>query len=185
MIEHPKEPRIPPLPAAEWRPSARELLATVTVSGAVPNIFSTLVRAEGLTRRLLPFGGKLLNGKLPRRDREILVLRTAWNCQADYEWSKHALIALDVGLTQDEVDRVPLGATEEWSKLDSTLLTAADELHTDCCISDTTWALLADHYDTQQLIELPMLVGQYHLIAMTLNSLGVPLDSDDLPHLPR
>ena len=63
-----------------------------------------------------------------------------------------------------------------WSPFDSTLLEAADELHADWCISDAIWAALAAVYDTQQLIELPMLVGQYHMVAMTLNSLGVQLD---------
>ena len=41
---------------------------------------------------------------------------------------------------------------------------------------DATWAALAEVYDIPQLIEVPMLVGQYHLVAMTLNSLGVQLD---------
>ena len=63
-----------------------------------------------------------------------------------------------------------------WTDFDATLLRAADELHADQCISDDTWAALAARYDTQQLIELPMLVGHYHLVAMTLNTLGVQID---------
>jgi hypothetical protein len=43
-------------------------------------------------------------------------------------------------------------------------------------VSDATWSELADRYDTEQLIEIPMLVGHYHLVAMTLNILGVALD---------
>jgi hypothetical protein len=43
-------------------------------------------------------------------------------------------------------------------------------------LSDGTWADLAATYNIEQLIELPMLVGHYHLVAMTLNSLGVQLD---------
>ena len=35
---------------------------------------------------------------------------------------------------------------------------------------------LAARYDERQLIELPMLVGHYHLVAFTLNSLGVQLE---------
>lgn len=60
--------------------------------------------------------------------------------------------------------------------MDAGLLRAADELHRDACIGDPTWAALARRYDTEQLIEVPMLVGHYHLVAMTLNSLGVQLD---------
>jgi 4-carboxymuconolactone decarboxylase len=169
-------PRISPLPADERSPSAQALLEGVSVAGAEANIFTTLIRAEGLTRKWLPFGGKLLSGKIPARERELLILRTGWNCQAEYEWAQHVIIGLAAGLTQEEIDRIPSGDGAGWNEFDSALLRAADELHGDCCISDETWAVLAAHYDTQQLIELPMLIGHYHMIAMTLNSLGVQID---------
>jgi hypothetical protein len=38
--------------------------------------------------------------------------------------------------------------------------------------------VLASHYQVDQLIELPMLVGHYHMAAMTLNALGVRLDDE-------
>ncbi len=63
-----------------------------------------------------------------------------------------------------------------WSTLDATLLRAVDELHDDACISDDTWAVLAAHYDERQMIELPMIIGHYHMLAFTLNSLGVQLE---------
>ena len=148
----------------------------MTVAGSEANIFATLVRAEGLTRRWLPFGGKLLNGKIPPRDREVLILRTGWNCGSEYEWAQHVVIGRSAGLTDEEIARIPAGPGGDWREFDSNLLRAADELHEECCITDATWSALADVYDTKQLIELPMLVGHYHMVAMTLNSLGVQLD---------
>ena len=177
MASRPTSPRIPPLPAGERSPSAQALLEGVSVAGSEANIFTTLVRAEGLTRRWLPFGGKLLAGKLPARDRELLILRTGWNCQAEYEWAQHVVIGRQAGLDDEEITRVPAGPSHPgWSSADRLLLTAADELHDHWCIDDETWAALAGHYDEQQLIELPMLVGHYHMVAMTLNTLGVQLD---------
>jgi alkylhydroperoxidase family enzyme len=45
------------------------------------NIFSTLARHRDLFRAWLPFGGALLGGGvLPARERELLILRTGWNC---------------------------------------------------------------------------------------------------------
>ena len=46
----------------------------------------------------------------------------------------------------------------------------------DARISDDTWAALSERYNEQQLIEVPMLVGHYHMVAYTLNTLGVPLE---------
>ena len=61
---------------------------------------------------------------------------------------------------------------EGWTKLEAAMLRAADELHADAC-TDDTWALLAAHLTERQLIEVPVLVGQYHLVGYMLNSLGV------------
>lgn len=176
----PIEPRIPPLPEDEQDDQARELLAQAGVQpvGAA-NIFTTLVRHPGLFRRWLPFGGKLLAGKLPARDRELLILRTGWNCRSDYEWAQHVRIARASGLADDEIARVQAGPdAPDWSGDDATLLRAADELHADAVLSDATWAALAARYDQRQMIEVPMVVGHYHLVAYTLNSLGVQVEDD-------
>jgi alkylhydroperoxidase family enzyme len=169
-------PRIPPLAPGERSTQDQELLDGVAPPLRDANIFTTLVRAPGLFRRWLPFGGKLLAGKIPARDRELLILRTAWNCGADYEWGHHVAIGLASGLTREEIDRVPEGPTATWPSSDAVLLQAADELHRDYRLSDATWESLGQRYDTQQLVELPMLVGHYHLVAMTLKSLGVELE---------
>ena len=172
MAARPSSPRIPPLPAAEQTDAQRELLAGLALPAA--NIFGTLVRHPGLFRRWMPFGGKLLSGKIPARERELLILRTGWNCLSEYEWAQHVLIGRSSGLSDDEIERVKAGPDDPaWDPFDATLLRAADELHADACVTDATWAVLADRYDEHQLIELPMLVGQYHLVAFTLNSLGV------------
>lgn len=171
-------PRIPPLPVDERDEQARELLAGVRVADApAANIFATLVRHPGLFRRWLPFGGKLLAGKLPARDRELLILRTAHHCRADYEWGQHRLIGLKAGLSEEEIEHVLKGPDAEgWDPFDAALLSAADELHEQARISDPTWEELATRYDERQLIEVPMVVGHYHLVAFTLNSLGVELE---------
>jgi alkylhydroperoxidase family enzyme len=177
----PASPRIPPLPSAEQDEQARELLSGVQIPDApdapAANIFATLVRHPGLFRRWLPFGGKLLAGKLPARERELLILRTGWLCQAEYEWAQHRGIGLSVGLSEEEIERVREGPDAPgWDEFDAVLLRAADELHGGARIGDGTWEALAARYDERQLIEVPMLVGHYHMVAFTLNSLGVPLE---------
>lgn len=178
------EPRIAPLTEEELDQQQRDLVASVggpAAGAGALNIFLTLVRHPGLFRRWLPFGGKLLTGKLPDRDRELLILRTAVNCAAPYEWAQHVKIGRAAGLTDSEIERIKEGAVV-WEGLDAALLRAADELHESSAVTDATWAELAQHYDERQLIEVPMVVGHYHLVAFTLNALRVqvePADSDD------
>ena len=174
-------PRIAPLSPDEQDDQARELLGGVRVAGAdrapAANIFATLVRHPGLFRRWMPFAGKLLVGKLPARDRELLILRTGWLCGAEYEWGQHKLIAQALDVPDEEIERVKAGPEAEgWDEFDAALMRAADELHADAEISDATWGALASRYDERQLIEVPMLIGHYHMVAFTLNSLGVQLE---------
>jgi 4-carboxymuconolactone decarboxylase len=175
MSSRPASPRIAPLAPADRDEQATALLAQAGAPDRPAlNIFATLVRHPGLFRRWLPFGGKLLAGRLPARDRELLILRTGWRCRSEYEWGQHTVIGRAAGITDEELRRIEEGPDASgWAGLDATLLRAADELHDDGCISDATWAGLAAAYDERQLIEVPMLVGQYHLVAFTLNSLGV------------
>lgn len=181
-------PRVPPTSPEEREPRTEELLAGMMrrPDGTDLNIFATLAHHPKLLKRWSQFGGTLLfGGRLPPRDRELLILRTAWLCGAEYEWGQHVLIGESVGLTQDDIERIPLErVSDDWSANDRNLLTAADELHADSCISDATWEKLAASYDTQQLIEICMIVGQYHLVAFTLNSLEVEPEPG-LPEFPQ
>src|SRR2546422_8915497 len=86
----PQTPRIPPLGDDEMNEETSALLDEVRLPNAeAVNIFATLVRHPGLFRRWMPFAGKLLAGKLPARDRELLILRTALRCQSPYEGGLH------------------------------------------------------------------------------------------------
>ena len=153
--------------------------------GTEMNLFATLAHHPKLLKRWAAFGGTLLfAGALPPRDREILILRTAVHCGAEYEWGQHVGIGMSAGLTEDEIARIAGDDRAGWSETEAALLDAADELHTEFVISDATWQRLAAVYDERQLIEVCMVVGQYHLVAFTLNSLGVEPEPG-LPEIPK
>jgi len=174
-------PRVAPLPVAEIDAEIRERLG----SGPVLNIFRTLANHPKLMKRWLVFGNHVLGrSTLAPRERELVILRIGWLCRSGYEWGQHVRIALGSGLSQGEIDRIPQGASDAgWSDLDGALLRATDELHADAFISNATWAALSTHLDTQQLMDLIFTVGQYNLVSMALNSLGVQPEPG-LPELP-
>ncbi len=70
-----------------------------------------------------------------------------------------------------------------WSAFDATLLRAADELHAGRFIQDATWKALAGRYDVSQPLEVVFTVGNYTVLAMFHNSVGLPLE-DGIKGLP-
>lgn len=143
------------------------------------NIFGTLGNHPDLLRRWLVFAAHVLSkNTLSPRDRELLILRTGWNCRSRYEFGQHVLIARECDISDDEIDRVALGPDAEgWDDADRLLLVAADELHHHSSLTDATWGALAARYGTEQILDLIATVGNYHLVAMFLNSARVQLDA--------
>lgn len=147
-------------------------------SGEPLNIFSTLARHPKLMKRWMVFAAHVLSkNTLSPRDRELLILRVGWRCQAPYEWGQHVIIGEACGISRHEIEAIAAGPTDPtWSAFDATLLRAADELHDDSRLSDTTWAALGQRYSDEQMIDVIFTVGNYHIVSMFLNSAGVQLD---------
>ena len=183
------EPRIPPIDPADADDDVRGILAFEPPGLGSKlgdnNIFATLAGHPDLFKAWLPFGGALLTASsLSDRDREIVILRVAVDCDCSYEWGQHVKIAALVGMSREEIDRVPAGAEAPgWTPHEAALIRAADELCERSVVSDGTWAALAETYDDRKLIEVTMLAGHYAMLAGALNSFGVQLD-DGLESLP-
>ena len=173
------EPRVQPLAIEELSDETLSTLGRQRDDDApLLNIFATLAHHPKLLKRWLVFGNHVLaKSTLPAREREVVILRIGWLCQAEYEFGQHTAIGKQTGLSEDEIKRITEGPDAEgWSKLDGLLLRAVDELHADSIVGDATWKGLSEHLNTEQLIDLVFTVGQYNLVSMALNTLGVQLE---------
>jgi 4-carboxymuconolactone decarboxylase len=176
------EPRLKPRSAAE-DPRLAELYAKGLngPDGEPLNIFGTLAHHPDLLKRWLVFAAHVLSkNTLPERDRELLILRTGWNCRSRYEFSQHVVIGLRCGISAAEMEKVKAGPDAGWSAHDRLLIVAADELHERSTLDGGMWSALAAVYSSEQMLDLIATVGNYHLVAMFLNSTGVQLD-DGIP----
>lgn len=142
------------------------------------NLIRTLSHHRPLMEAWGPFGGYILRGStLPDRDREIVILRTAWLNEAEYEWGHHARAARAAGMTDEEIRNVAVGENAgPWTSFERYLLRAATELHRRSAISERTWAFLKARYSDQQMIDLIFTVGQYRMVSMALRSIRVEPD---------
>ncbi len=161
-------------------PRLGELFAKgLTGPGGDPlNIFGVLGNHPDMLKRWLVFATHVMSkNSLSPRDRELLILRTGWNCRSRYEWGQHVAIARECGLSDAEIEAVKSGVDHEgWSSHDRMLMLAADELHQHQSLSEHSWNALTNAYSTEQVLDVIATVGNYHLVAMFLNSTGVQLD---------
>ncbi len=182
MTERPTEPRIAPvdLAADDVDPELAQLLSSVLTSDGTPlNVFGTLGQHPKLLKRFNLLAGFLLNkGILPPREREVVILRIGWNAQAKYEFGQHTVIGKRVGLTDTEIAALTKAPdAHAWSSDDAALIALCDELAEDDCVSDETWARLAQRWSDAELVELLVVAGMYRLVSGFLNSAGVQLEN--------
>ena len=185
--------RLDPIPPGDWPEEMRDAIAALRPANArhpFPardpdrpkglNVLGTFARHPALARAFHTFNGHILFATtISVRQRELLVLRVAELRHCEYAWAQHAVLAADVGLTDEEVAWIKDGPDAPgWSDLDRALLSAADELVADARIADATWVTLAEELDEQQLMDVVFTVGAYDLLAMALRSFDVELDDD-------
>ncbi len=181
------EPRLAPLMESEWTQRQANFLNPLKDdNGKILNVFATLARHPKLVEEYSPFIWYILREQtLPARDREILILRIGWLCQAEYEFGQHRITGKRAGLTEEEILRITRGPDEPgWTEVESALLRAADELFHDAIIADATWKALSRHYDEKQLMDVVFTVGQYNMVSWMLNSFGVQLE-EGVPGFPK
>ena len=163
---------------ATMQAADREIVEKNSMNGQIFNIFKVLAHHPALVKRWTPFAGHVLSKQtLPFRDRELLILRIGWLNQAEYEFAQHELIARKGGISDTDITRLKDGPKAAgWSEKEGALLQVADDLFENSVVSDETWESLSKHYSIEQLMDAVFTVGQYNLVSMALNSLGVQLD---------
>ena len=166
--------RIAPLSADEFTDEQKALVG----DWHHLNFSRVLVRHPGMYRVFLPLLDRLIRGStLPPRDREILCIRTLALGGDVYEGHHHVTIARKAGMTEAEIEAARTGDAG-LSQFDQCLVTAAEELVRQQCVSDPTWACLAERYSRQQLMEAVFLVGCYSIMAMITRSFGIEVEQD-------
>jgi alkylhydroperoxidase family enzyme len=163
--------REPPLRAARIDPVPGTEIAVTRTLQRHPKLNQARTPRANFVNRVSP---------LSPRHREMLILRTGWDCQSEYEWAQHVGRvgrARDYGLDPAKIAEGPAAAG--WDPFESTILRAADELYRDTGISDATWSALAAKFDTASMISAVFTASSYRATSMSLNAFGVQLEPGD------
>ena len=118
-------------------------------------------------------GGSSLNGGL----RELAILATAHELKQKYEVSHHTEAALRVGVPPEKVAAVgPGGSLDILTPAERCAVEFARQVaHTRTC-DDAMFERMQSLFSTEQIIDLVLTTGWYHLCAVILGSLQVELE---------
>ena len=176
-------PRLEPL-SPPYSPEVEEQLGRWMPPGAAIaplRLFRTMMIHEQLSSRMRPLGAGILGSgaTVPARLREVMIDRTCALTGAEYEWGVHAAaFGAGVGLTEEQLHSTVLGSASDacWEPLEAAVMELADELHHTSSISQSLWERLAGALEPEQVIELIVTAGWYHVIAYLCNGIAIDLE---------
>jgi 4-carboxymuconolactone decarboxylase len=145
-------------------------------------LFRTLYVNDELASRMRPLGAGILgpSAKVPPPLREVMIHRTCALTGAEYEWGVHVMgFGKPLGFTDEQLDSTVGGAWSDscWNPDQAAVFRLADELHETSEVSDELWVTLEAHFDHEQILELLVTAGWYHVIGYVCN--GVRLKRED------
>ena len=151
-------------------------LDRIMPKGMAPlTLFTTLARNPRVFGRFMA-GGLLDKGTLTLRQRELVIDRACALCGCEYEWGVHvALFGERVGFGAAEQAAIVREGPESpvWSGDERLILRLVDSLHDTARIPEPLWAKLAQQFTSEQLIELIVLAGLYHMVSFVANGLAL------------
>jgi AhpD family alkylhydroperoxidase len=150
------------------------------------NVYRALANAEQVFTSWMVAGDAALTSPvLPRRLRELIVLRTAYLMDCAYELGQHRDVAQTVGVDSDSIDALTSESDWQTGDFDPTelaVLQLTTELVTTRRVVPELFERVHTALGSEATIEALMVINRYAGLALMLNALDV--DLDDTARLP-
>jgi len=145
----------------------------------VGNIFRTLANAPNLLRRFNALGGELRNGtQLDPKLRELALMTVGRLTDAEYEFTHHWNISLQVGVKREQLEHLAQFETSPlFNDHERAVMRYAVEATRDVKVSDEVFSGLRGFLDDRRIMELVMNVAFYNAVVRILVPCGVELES--------
>ena len=149
------------------------------------HVFGQLVRSPDVAEVFIPYWvATKTRLNFTVREQELIILRTACIYGCDYVWGHHVPVALEAGMTEEEILQVPLTIDEmTLPEKEKVLLLATDDITAQANVSEKTWEQLNAHYSEAQILDIITIVSQYVLFNSVNNIFGIRLENDSMPSL--
>ena len=112
----------------------------------------------------------------PRR-RELVILTVARSMQNRYVWDQHVPMAIDGGLTREEIDAIVAGKTTPFSS-DETALLEYVRAFVRGSVDEERHERLHRDYSSREIVSVGFLAGEYLRICRMLDAWDIDLAGD-------
>jgi 4-carboxymuconolactone decarboxylase len=179
--------RMPPIPADKLTDVQKKAMEEIVAGprGTFVGPFVPLLRSPDLMSRVQKVGEYLrYNTKLGANISEFVILIAARQWTQQFEWDSHDALALKAGVKPEILAAVAEGRRPVGMTADEEI--AYDfciELHHNRCVSDASYARVANRFGEQGVIDIVALCGYYTLLGMVMNVARTPLPGGKTPPL--
>jgi 4-carboxymuconolactone decarboxylase len=145
--------------------------------GSLNGPFGIMLHAPLIGEALQSLGSAVrFQTNLTCRCREIAILQVAQALGSEFEWWAHTRVAKAVGLSDEEVTALSVGAFTSADPTEMAVSELCANLLTSSAVSDREYETMTEVLATAQVIEITALVGYYRTLAqlMTVFDVGVP-----------
>jgi alkylhydroperoxidase family enzyme len=155
-----------------------ELLAVRGPDFELPNLYRVLGRAPHMFRAWIDFAWPLrLKAGSARTIRELMILRGAQISQTDYEWAHHVPLALDAGVSQQQIDALASWpASGLFTAQEQSALRLAEEVTRGPAASEECITALKQFFSDEEVVELVLTASFYVCVGRFLKSMDVDLE---------
>ena len=180
--------RLPNLEKEQLRPEDHQFYESIADSrGSVRGPYGVLLHSPDLAARVAHTGTYVrFNFDMSEALKETIIITTAREIRSQYEFSAHARLARQAGVSDETIKAIANGSAPAGLSGDEELLVKyVKELVQNHKISDQPFNAVKDKFGTQRTVEITGLVGHYLLVGQILLAFEVDLPDGVEPEIPE
>ena len=170
--------RLPNVNRDELKPEDKQYYDEIVGSrGSVRGPYGILLHSPQLAARVAHTGTFVrFEFDVPEALKELVIITTAREVTSQYEFSAHARLAREAGVSEETIQAIAKGTAPQGLSGDEEILVRyTKELVGNHKISDATFNAVKDRFGVQDTVNFTGLIGHYLLVGQILLAFDVEL----------
>lgn len=144
-----------------------------SLQGGTLNVYRAMANNVDLLEAFQTYGSTVWQESgLAPHERELVILSVAYYTDSAYEWHQHVRVALDEGLTPDQICAISTGDHDQLDDKDAALVRYVDNF-LDGSVDERVHERVSSYYDDDIVLGVGMLAGTYLGLSRLLDALDV------------